>query len=71
MQRRLLVIGFWLLFAIGALGTIATNLTTTSDISAFLPKAKSSQQQLLLQQLTQGATTRLLLLAIEGVNKIS
>lgn len=66
MQRRLLVIGFWLLFAIGALGTIATNLTTTSDISAFLPKAKSSQQQLLLQQLTQGATTRLLLLAIEG-----
>ena len=65
-RHSTIIIGFWLLLSAGSVFFIVTQLTIVSDISAFLPSAKSNQQQLLLRQLTQGSAARLLLLSIDG-----
>ena len=55
----------WLLFLIGC--AIAIHRAHfTADLSAFLPRAPSAQQRLLVDQLREGVISRLIIVAIEG-----
>jgi predicted exporter len=54
---------------IGALATCAAIIAQTrfsNDLSAFLPRSPSPEQQLLVDQLRDGVVSRLILVAIEG-----
>ena len=55
----------WLLGLLAAVVVVARSSFTT-DMSAFLPQSPSRQQQLLVDQITQGSLSRLLLLGLEG-----
>jgi predicted exporter len=55
----------WLL-ALVACATIVWRTHFTADMSAFLPKNPTAQQQLLVEQLREGSLSRLLLIGIEG-----
>ena len=55
----------WALGLLAAVGIIARSSFTT-DMSAFLPQNPSRQQQLLVDQITQGSLSRMLLLGLEG-----
>ncbi|PMS12632.1 MMPL family transporter [Trinickia caryophylli] len=55
----------WLLFLLGCAIAIQ-RAHFTADLSAFLPRAPSAQQRLLVDQLREGVVSRLILAAIEG-----
>lgn len=55
----------WLLAVAASLAIIART-EFTADMSAFLPKNPSREQQLLVDQLKDGAISRMLLIGIEG-----
>lgn len=55
----------WLLFLIGC-ALVAARAHFTADLSAFLPRAPSAEQRVLVDQLRDGAISRLMLAAIEG-----
>jgi predicted exporter len=57
----------WLL-ALTACATIVWRSHFTADMSAFLPKNPTPQQQLLVEQLKEGNLSRLLLIGIEGAD---
>jgi predicted exporter len=57
--------GVWLLLlALAAL--VVARARYSADLSAFLPRAPSASQQLLVQQLRDGLASRLILIGIEG-----
>lgn len=62
---RLLALGLW---AAGLLVCvlIVSRTTFTTDLSAFLPQSPTREQQVLLDQLTDGVVSRLILVGIEG-----
>ncbi len=60
-----LAVAIWLAFVLACV-TIAARTTFTADLSAFLPRAPSAEQQLLVDQLRDGLVSRLLLIGIEG-----
>jgi predicted exporter len=64
-RRRWLVLGAWLV-ALAAASVVAFQAKVVADLSAFLPSAPTAEQAVLLEQLKSGASTRLLLIAIEG-----
>jgi hypothetical protein len=66
MNRRLPV-ALWLA-ALAAAGGIAAGARYTADLSAFLPRTPSAAQQLLVDQLREGAVGRVMLMAIEGAD---
>ncbi len=55
----------WLALVLGCLWVI-THARFSTDMSAFLPKDPSAEQQLLVDQIREGALSRMLLLGIEG-----
>jgi predicted exporter len=57
-----------LLWLLGLLvcATLALRAHYTADMSAFLPRSPTPAQQLLVEQLTEGVLSRLLLVGIEG-----
>lgn len=55
----------WLVF-LAACGWLATRADYTADLSAFLPRAPTPEQQLLVDQLKSGVASRLILMGIEG-----
>ena len=55
----------WLLLVIGAVGT-ALRTHYVADLSAFLPRAPSAEQAVLLDQLRSGIAARLVLIGVEG-----
>ena len=61
-QRTVLL---WLVFLF-ACGVVISRTTFTADLSAFLPRAPSAEQRLLVDQLRDGLVSRLILVAIEG-----
>lgn len=63
LQRRAVLI--WLLFLLACAGAIARAHFST-DLSAFLPRAPSAGQRVLVDQLRDGVVSRLILVAIEG-----
>ena len=63
LRRR--AVQLWLLFLIGCAIAIQ-RAHFTADLSAFLPRAPSAQQRLLVDQLREGVISRLIIVAIVG-----
>ena len=57
----------WLAFIL-ACGIIISRSQFTTDLSAFLPRSPTPAQQLLLEQITDGLASRLILVGIEGAD---
>ena len=55
----------WLALVLGCIWVLA-HARFSTDMSAFLPKDPSAEQQLLVDQIREGALSRMLLLGIEG-----
>jgi len=64
-RRALLPLALWLA-AIAVAAAIAAGARYTADLSGFLPRSPSPAQQLLVEQLRDGAVGRMMLIAIEG-----
>jgi predicted exporter len=62
---RGLVIGVWIAM-LAACAVFALQARYTADLSGFLPAAPTSAQRLLVEQLSSGPASRMLLVAIEG-----
>jgi len=62
---RGLAVAAWIV-ALAACIAIVANTRFTADMSAFLPREASAEQQILVDQLRDGALSRLLLIGIEG-----
>jgi predicted exporter len=62
-----LPLGIWLIIVITC-AVLATRAHYTSDLSAFLPSAPSEQQKVLVDQLRNGWTSRILLAGIDRCN---
>jgi predicted exporter len=66
-RRPLAAIALWLAFLAGCALVISRTQFTT-DLSAFLPRTPTPEQQLLKDQLTEGLASRLMLVGIEGAD---
>jgi predicted exporter len=64
-MARGIALSLWLLGVIACIGVIARTPLAT-DMSAFLPRSANPAQQVLVDQLSNGVASRLILLAIEG-----
>lgn len=64
-RRRALPLLLWLGFVAACLAIVA-NTRFTADLSAFLPRSPSAEQQLLVDQITEGVVARLVMVGIEG-----
>jgi predicted exporter len=62
---RRLPLAVWLVFA-AACAWVAAHARYTADMSAFLPDAATPLQRLLVAELREGVTSRLILIGIEG-----
>ena len=67
MSPRIIRIGLWLA-ALAACAAIALRADYTADFSAFLPQAPTPEQRVLVDQLKDGAVSRMILVAIESAN---
>jgi len=65
--RRRVAIALWLLLLAMGLGILART-PFTADLTAFLPKNPTQEQQLLVEQLRDGMVSRMLLLGITGAD---
>ena len=63
--RRWWPVWAWLV-TLGLCAVLAARTPFTADLSAFLPKAPTPEQQLLVDQLRDGLVSRLILVGIEG-----
>jgi predicted exporter len=61
-----LTLGLWLALAAACGGWLARQVSVSTDLSAFLPRAASPVQEVLVDQLRAGVAARLLLIGIEG-----
>jgi len=66
-RRGIAAIVLWLIFLLACVGIISRTHFTT-DLSAFLPRAPTPEQQLLMDQLRDGLASRLILVGIEGAD---
>ncbi|KVW97295.1 MMPL family transporter [Thiobacillus denitrificans] len=66
-RRGIAAIVLWLIFLLACAGIISRTHFTT-DLSAFLPRAPTPEQQLLMDQLQDGLASRLILVGIEGAD---
>ncbi|NUT14251.1 MAG: hypothetical protein HOQ33_07075, partial [Cupriavidus sp.] len=62
---RRLALALWVL-ALLACAAVVSRTNFTADLSAFLPRLPSAEQQLLVNQLRDGLVSRLILVGIEG-----
>ena len=69
-RRSMTAIGLWLAFLL-ACGAIISRTHFTADLSAFLPRTPTPEQQLLMDQLREGVASRLILVGIEGAEASS
>ena len=60
-------IAAWLAFVVASIAVVART-TFTTDISAFLPRSPTPEQQVLVEQLREGVVSRLVLIGIEGAS---
>ena len=65
LRRRHVVLGLWLALLLACVLIIAKT-RFVSDLSAFMPKAPSARQQLLVDQFRYGIIGRLIMIGIEG-----
>jgi predicted exporter len=66
-RHRLAALAGWLAALVLA-ALLAANARYTADLSAFLPRAPTPAQQLLVDQLREGAVGRVMLIAVEGTD---
>ena len=66
-RSRRLPLGLWLALLLMAIGVISRT-TVTTDLSAFLPRAPSAAQQVLVEQLRDGVVSRLILVGVENAS---
>jgi len=66
-SRGLPAIALWLAFIL-VCGIIISRSQFTTDLSAFLPRSPTPEQQLLLEQIRDGLASRLILEGVEGVD---
>jgi predicted exporter len=66
-RRSVTFIALWLAFLL-ACGAIISRTPFTTDLSAFLPRTPTPEQQLLMDQLRDGLASRLILVGIEGAD---
>ena len=64
-SRSRIAIALWLALML-ACGWIISRSQFTTDLSAFLPRSPTPEQQLLLEQITDGLASRLILVGISG-----
>ncbi len=64
-RRGSVAIALWLAFLLACIGLVS-RASFTADLSAFLPRSPSPEQQLLVDQLKSGIASRLILIGIEG-----
>ncbi|MES2385762.1 MAG: MMPL family transporter [Pseudomonadota bacterium] len=64
-RRQLLPVWIWLA-ALLLCGVLVARTQFTADMSAFLPRSPTPEQQLLVDQLRDGLVSRLILVGIEG-----
>ena len=67
LQRRWFPVGIWLV-ALLLCGIVIGRAQFTNDLSAFLPRTPTPEQQLLMNQLRDGLASRLILVGIEGTD---
>ena len=67
LQRRWLHLGAWLV-AMLLCGIVIGRAQFTTDLSAFMPRNPTPEQQLLMNQLRDGVASRLILVGIEGAD---
>lgn len=60
-------IALWLAFLL-VCGIVISRSQFTTDLSAFLPRSPTPEQQMLLEQIRDGLASRLILVGIEGVD---
>lgn len=65
--RRLLPVWIWLA-ALLLCGAVISRASFTTDLSAFLPRTPTAEQQLLMDQLREGLASRLILVGLEGAD---
>jgi len=63
--RARIAIALWLVFML-VCGWIISRSQFTTDLSAFLPRSPTPEQQLLLEQISDGLASRLILVGISG-----
>jgi len=66
-RRGRAAIALWLVFIL-VCGIIISRSQFTTDLSAFLPRSPTPEQQLLLEQIRDGLASRLILVGIEGAD---
>jgi predicted exporter len=66
-RLRMTAIALWLTFLL-ACGVIVGRTNFTTDLSAFMPRTPTPEQQLLMDQLRDGLASRLILVGIEGAD---
>src|SRR5579862_5393185 len=66
--RRAGAIIAWVVL-MGAAVAIIARARYSADLSAFLPRAPTAAQRLLVEQLRQGVASRLIIVAIEGADE--
>src|SRR3990167_52442 len=64
-RRGIAAIALWLAFLLSC-GVLISRTQFTTDLSAFLPRTPTAEQQLLMDQLKDGLASRLILVGIEG-----
>ncbi len=69
-MKRLAAVWLWLA-AMVICAVLVSRSTFTADMSAFLPKAPTPEQQLLVDQLSDGLVSRLILVGIDGADPAS
>jgi len=67
LRRQFVPVWIWLA-ALLVCGVLVSRTTFTADLSAFLPRAPTPEQQLLVNQLRDGLVSRLILVGIEGAD---
>jgi len=60
-------LGAWLAL-LAASAVIVARTTISTDVSAFLPRSPTPEQQVLVEQLREGVVSRLALIALEGAS---
>ena len=66
-RHGITAITLWLAFLLGC-AIIISRTQFTTDLSAFLPRTPTAEQQLLMDQLRDGLASRLILVGIEGAD---
>ena len=69
-RYKITVIGLWLALVLACVGVLG-KVTLSTDMSAFLPSNPDEKQRLLVDQIKDGALSRMVLMGIEGGDSVT